>query len=406
MQELYARALLLALSTVALGAWVILVQRFTFGLRAAPTLTGTTLTREIGGVTAIVPARNEEPRISRCIQSLLAQPEIGHIVVVDDSSTDGTASAVKKFQDDRIQLLSVSPPPGWTGKSFACYWGASHSQSDLLLFVDADTILAPGAVSSALALMRTRNLSAVSAVGELRCATLWDKVATPFMFGLLNSFIKMGDVARPDRHAGYLYGSFILVSARAYIDIGGHKSVRSELVEDRALGRLLKDRGHRIEIARAGKLVSAEWAPGFRKSLNALGRISIQPLKRNRKYGLGFVFALTMLFALPFAALVGAFTSGTDFRLLFAITAGGSFVCTLTMCIISAKLIGSSTLCSLLFPLPEIVMAAVFWATLLRPPRSSKVIWNGRIYQRIEREIQDCTHGEEARACRLGIDRS
>ncbi len=385
MQELFARALLLALSTVALGAWIILAQRFTSGLRAAPKLTGTALAREMGGVTAVVPARNEETRISRCIQSLLAQPEIGHIVVVDDSSTDGTASAVKKFQDHRIQLLSASPPPGWTGKSFACYLGASHSQSDLLLFVDADTILARGAVSSALALMRSRNLSAVSAVGELRCTTLWDKVATPFMFGLLNSFIKMSDVGRPDRRAGYLYGSFILVSARAYNDIGGHKSVCSELVEDRALGRLLKDRGHRIEIARAGKLVSAEWAPGFRKSLNALGRISIQPLKRNRKYGLGFVFALTMLFTLPFAALVGVFASGAYFRLLFAIIAGGSFVCTLTMCIISAQLIGSSTLRSLLFPLPEIVIATVFWATLLRPPRSSRIIWNERIYQGIER---------------------
>ena len=40
-------------------------------------------------------------------------------------------------------------PPGWTGKSHAVYLGVQSAEGDWLLFIDADVILAPSAVSAA-----------------------------------------------------------------------------------------------------------------------------------------------------------------------------------------------------------------------------------------------------------------
>jgi len=75
------------------------------------------------GVSIIVPARNEERSLGRCLDSLLAQdyPDF-ELIVVDDQSTDCTADLIasRTNQDSRIRSLRVtSLPDGWTGKNYA-----------------------------------------------------------------------------------------------------------------------------------------------------------------------------------------------------------------------------------------------------------------------------------------------
>src|SRR5260370_14238963 len=66
-----------------------------------------------GSVTAIVPARNEEAVIATCILSLASQPEIAEILVVNDQSTDGTASVVRSLMAKipNLCLLEAGPLP-------------------------------------------------------------------------------------------------------------------------------------------------------------------------------------------------------------------------------------------------------------------------------------------------------
>src|SRR5271168_2933468 len=47
-------------------------------------------------ISAIVPARNEESSIAACIDSLLAQPDVLEIIIVDDQSSDRTAEIVRQ----------------------------------------------------------------------------------------------------------------------------------------------------------------------------------------------------------------------------------------------------------------------------------------------------------------------
>src|SRR2546423_13231847 len=94
-----------------------------------------------GSVTAIVPARNEEAVIAACIVSLASQPEIGEILVVNDQSTDGTASVVTNLMGRVSNLFLLEAgglPDGWVGKNHALSVGVQRAKCAWLLFTDAD----------------------------------------------------------------------------------------------------------------------------------------------------------------------------------------------------------------------------------------------------------------------------
>ena len=89
-------------------------------------------------VSVIVPAYNEEATIAATVRTLAASdyPEV-EIVVVDDESTDGTRSTVAALDLPNVRLVSV--PSG--GKATALTTGIALSTNDLVVMVDADTIV-------------------------------------------------------------------------------------------------------------------------------------------------------------------------------------------------------------------------------------------------------------------------
>ncbi|MFZ0532564.1 MAG: glycosyltransferase, partial [Anaerolineales bacterium] len=101
-------------------------------------------------VSILVPARDEEKSISKCIHSLLRQDYPNYeVIVLDDQSSDDTVTILKRIEIDypRLKVLSGSPPPeGFTGKNWACAQLAQNAQGDLLLFTDADTEFQPQAL--------------------------------------------------------------------------------------------------------------------------------------------------------------------------------------------------------------------------------------------------------------------
>jgi chlorobactene glucosyltransferase len=80
--------------------------------------------RSFPQVSVLVPARNEERNIARCIGSLLAQDYPAfEVIVLDDQSTDGTQAILERMTraETRLRVLPGQPlPPGWLGKNWAC----------------------------------------------------------------------------------------------------------------------------------------------------------------------------------------------------------------------------------------------------------------------------------------------
>ena len=102
-------------------------------------------------VAILIPARNEEQAIGRCVSAALASRAADiEVIILDDGSTDRTAAIVRDLMglDPRLRL-AASPglPPGWNGKQHAC-WVLSHETArPNLLFIDADVVLAPDAAA-------------------------------------------------------------------------------------------------------------------------------------------------------------------------------------------------------------------------------------------------------------------
>ena len=91
-------------------------------------------------VSIIIPARNEEDNIGRCLDSLLKQDypsELMEIIVVDDQSTDRTAEIINNYQDPRIRLISILADEKF-GKKSAVAKGIHSSAHEIIITTDAD----------------------------------------------------------------------------------------------------------------------------------------------------------------------------------------------------------------------------------------------------------------------------
>src|SRR5579864_8303872 len=113
-------------------------------------------------VSVIVPARNEEACLGRCLDSLVSQAGVSfEVTVVDDGSTDRTREIAQSFPGVRV----VDPEnllPGWSGKNNALVAGAKAARGEWLLFTDADTVHRAGSLARSLAEARQQNAALLS----------------------------------------------------------------------------------------------------------------------------------------------------------------------------------------------------------------------------------------------------
>ena len=103
-------------------------------------------------ISFIVPAHNEEAWVGRCVSAIrsglesLAEPH--EIIVVDDASSDATASIARQqgTQVVRVEHRQIAATRNA---------GARQARGDILFFVDADTLVNSPAIQSALRAIRT-----------------------------------------------------------------------------------------------------------------------------------------------------------------------------------------------------------------------------------------------------------
>jgi len=97
----------------------------------------------------IIPARNEEDNIGACIQSILNQSyskNLYEIIVVNDHSTDATASIVKTFNEPNIKCIDLINFIGNETNSFkkkGIEVGVAQANGELIITTDADCVAPP-----------------------------------------------------------------------------------------------------------------------------------------------------------------------------------------------------------------------------------------------------------------------
>lgn len=224
-----------------------------------------------GRVSILIPARNEEKNLPHLLQSIDAEREMGRldleVLVLDDHSEDQTRDAViaSPGYGFYVELLEGKPlPAGWTGKNWACHQLAEKARGRILCFVDADVSYSGEAIAKTLSFFQDEALSLVSVFPKQTTRTLSEKMLIPMMDFLLQSFLPLPFVTffkSPLLSAAN--GQWLAFRSEAYRSIGGHASVRGEVLEDMRLAQRAKRLGKKMITALGGETPMCRMYGGF-----------------------------------------------------------------------------------------------------------------------------------------------
>jgi cellulose synthase/poly-beta-1,6-N-acetylglucosamine synthase-like glycosyltransferase len=188
-------------------------------------------------VIALVPARNEEDVVARCLDGLLRidwPREKILIVAIDDGSTDGTAAIIESYAHahENIELLTRAGPNAGIGKGAALNDALErYDIGDFVFLLDADSVAAPDALRILYCAMDAQRADAAQG-GMLPEESA--KGLGAFYTGL-ESLVHQGiTMTGADRIGATvsLLGSNTLISRKALGELGGfHPSSRLEDID-------------------------------------------------------------------------------------------------------------------------------------------------------------------------------
>ncbi|MBT3862041.1 MAG: glycosyltransferase, partial [Nitrosopumilus sp.] len=274
------------------GAWAYLIKSMIETFTQTPYLDKFENTNETTPkVSIILPARNEEKYLAKCLDSLIDQDYKNYeIIVIDDSSEDSTGKIIANYAKKNSKIIHVSAkskPDGWMGKNWACMEGYKQASGELLLFTDADTKHAKQVISLSVSHLLSLQLDALSAIPRLLTFDFFTKISLPMISTFLHTRFSAINVNNPKKKAAYFFGSFFIITKKTYEQVGMHEGVKHEIIEDGALGRKVKESGYKMRIVRGDNLIDAVWARDASTLWNALKRLMIPLYLQSEKIAVG-----------------------------------------------------------------------------------------------------------------------
>ena len=272
-------------------------------------------------VVALVPARDEEDVIATALGSLLSQDYPGPftIVVIDDSSRDGTAAsalaAAARFgAEDRLILVTARPPsPGWTGKTWALSEGLNEVRrrsldASYVWLSDADIAHGPSTLRRLVAKAERERLDLVSLMAELFCRGVWARLLIPPFVFFFQKLYPFSWVADPNRDTAAAAGGCVLLRADALAAAGGLAAIQDALIDDCALAARIKpvararDRG--IWLGLADDSRSLRPYRELKSIWDMVARSAYTQLRTSPLLLAGTLLAMTLTYLVPPLALI------------------------------------------------------------------------------------------------------
>ncbi len=342
--------------------WVLAGRRHTLPAGAAPLR---------GRVSVIIPVRDEAGRLPRLLAMLARDRQRHEVLVVDDGSTDATATLARAAG---ATVVPADAPAGWSGKAYACWVGGQAAQGDLLVFLDADVEPDVGAVD-ALAAAAANSGGLVSAQPVHRVERPYELLsAAPGLVALLGS----GTGDRPARRwwrRPMAFGPAMAIPADGYRHVGGHGAVRGEVADDVALAAAADRAGVPVRSLLGGSRLAYRMYPeglgtlveGWTKNL-ASGGASTPPL---RLAAVAVWVTASLLAGLALGESVAAGASAVP-----AVAAYAAFAIQFH---VLARRVGRFGPASLVFPLLIAVFVVLFTRSAVATFGRRRVRWRGRL---------------------------
>jgi len=377
-------AILIAIS----GTWVILIKSMLKSFKETPYLDKfDAKEHEKPKVSVIVPARNEEKLISKCLDSLLDQDyENYEIIVIDDSSEDATGDIIKKYAKENSKLIHVSAKPkpkDWMGKNWACMEGYQKATGELLVFTDSDTKYSKNVLSLAVSHLLSLNLDALTVIPRMLCFDNWTRITLPMLSTFLHTRFSALRVNDPSKKTGYFFGSFYIIKKSIYEAIGTHEGVKHEIIEDGALGKKVKEGGCNLRMVRGEHLLEAVWARNKPTLWNGLKRLMVPLFLQGKSIAVGIFVAVLFLLFMPFPILIYStifFDNSMSFMILLIFSALASILIYIAGFIDATKGLQLRKIYSVLAPVGSFIVVSGFLSGMVQANSKNSISWRGRSY--------------------------
>jgi chlorobactene glucosyltransferase len=258
-------------------------------------------------VSVLIPARNEEKNIEKCIKGLLIQ-DYRHkeIIVLDDNSTDKTYTLASSFSKSNVRVLRGKElPSDWLGKNWACMQLAQEAKGEYLLFVDADVELTQKVISSAVYELEKSNVTLLSIFPTQIIKSFGELLIVPLMNWLLLTFLPLRFVyTSSSKSFVAANGQFMLWRKDDYLNLGGHQVVKYKVVEDMELARLVKQNKLKVKTMLGGKLVFCRMYDSFNQAYSGFAKNFYAGFSLPPFLFIVIVLFLFVVFTLPFLFLM------------------------------------------------------------------------------------------------------
>ncbi len=338
--------------------------------------------KNFGGISVLVPARNEEAGIRRSLNCLVASTfRPLEILVLDDASTDRTAEIVSSVaeQDTRVKLLkSTVLPEGWNGKQHACWQLAQAAKYDWLIFLDADVRLSADALPRIAAELTTTPRDLLSGFPCQETGTFFEKLLIPLMHLVLLGFLPLDQMRasrRPEFGAGC--GQLFIARREAYFAADGHKAIQSSRHDGLKLPRAFRSANLVTDIFDATDIATCRMYTSAQQVVRGLLKNATEGIAQPKLIGIFTVLLLggqtVPVFALGHALYWSWSTTAVVILILATVL---SFIPRA----LSAVRFRQSLMGVILNPIAIALFIALQWWAMLRAMLGRKPIaWRGRI---------------------------
>jgi len=271
-------------------------------------------------VSVLIPARDEEKNIERCLNSLRNQYyENYEILVINDNSTDNTGKILERIakEDPRVRVFNGKPlPEDWFGKPFALHQLSAHAKGDIFILTDADTVHNPASVSWAVTNITRLKADMISGyIGQV-FQTFGEVITVPLMFFLtgfiiplfLNRYLKSSLFSAA-------IGQFIAIKRDVFFAVGGCEVFKKKTSEDIYMSRYVKRKGYSTRFLNITEYVTCRMYNGFNGAIEGIGKNIFDFLGKNTL--IIFLMAVAVLFFLffPFPLLVGCLVTNSPWTI-------------------------------------------------------------------------------------------
>ncbi len=324
-------------------------------------------------VSVVIPARNEAKHLETALRSVLGQ-QYPHfeVIVINDRSTDETGAILDRLvrQNPLIKVFLLHElPPGWLGKNYALFFGASKARGDLLLFTDADVIMEPTTISRAVGYLMAEHLDHLTLSPRLAMPGLLLNIFVTGFYFFFSLYARPWKVRDPRSHAHIGIGAFNLIRREVYQNIGTHQVIAMRPDDDMKLGKIIKKGGFAQDILFGNGFIAVEWYASVQELIHGMMKNSFAGVEYRISSVVAVTFGQIAIFIWPFFAV---FLIGAPSRWVYL----AIVLILLTLVSYGAHLCNSRPWLGLGLPLASALLLYIFWKSMLQ------IYWHQGIYWR------------------------